>query len=76
MRCGQPLITDVNHEAFGMQVSTQAEEERLGIDFAAIWKENQMPQVLALTEAAQKKPESADAKELTFPSEYSQPCAS
>lgn len=57
-----------------VQSSTQAEEERLGVDFATVWQQRQRATVLQAVEPFMAPV--ANAQELHFKHRYSQPCAS
>jgi hypothetical protein len=59
--------------AEAMQASTTAEEERIGVNFADLWKERQEKDLLTHVDQHNKVVEGA--KELAFPSQYSQGCA-
>jgi hypothetical protein len=56
-----------------VQVSAQAEEERLGVDFAELWQKRQKAEVEAQVEQYLLTLEGAKA--ISFQSEYATSCA-
>jgi hypothetical protein len=55
-----------------MQATSAAEEERIGIDFAALWKERQEKDVKDFVEQHSAVPDGT--KDLSFPHAYSRKC--